>query len=188
MSRLKLLSFRCTGCGNCCKEPLLPLTGEDLLRLVRHTGEDPMKLVQFVDKDGIDLDHEPDAFAILRQGRRVMVLKHRAGRCIFLADDDRCGAYDVRPLGCRIFPFDPNFTKSGKLRRLELIQATDCRYELDGHNSVQALRALNTRYEAAILRYRTRILEWNKKQRSRRRQGKPAQTSREYLKFLGVVP
>ena len=187
MSRLKLLQFRCTGCGNCCKEPLLPLTDEDLRRLVRHTGEDPMKLVRFVSRDDIDLDHEPDAFAMLRQGRRVMVLKHRAGGCIFLGSDNRCSVYDARPLGCRIFPFHPTFSASGKLRHLKMIEATECLYELDGKNGIQALRRLNTQYEAAILSYRTRIAEWNRKQRAARRRGKQIQTSREYLDFLGVV-
>ena len=157
------------------------------MRLVRHTGEDPMKLVKFVSRDEIDLDHDPHAFAILQQGRRVMVLKHRAGNCLYLDETNRCGVYDVRPLGCRIFPFDPTFTRSGKLRRLELIQATDCLYELDGQNGVKALQRLNTRYEAAMLEYRLRIAEWNKRQRSAKRRGKRAQTSREYLNFLGVV-
>jgi Fe-S-cluster containining protein len=188
MSKLELLKFRCTGCGNCCKEPLLPLTDADLMRLVRHTGEDPMKLVKFISRDEIDLDHEPDAFALLRQGKRVMVLKHRAGRCVFLGSDDRCSVYDARPLGCRIFPFDPTFTKSGKLIRLRMIQATECPYELDGSNSVAGLRRLNTQYEAAIVRYRTRIAEWNTMQRGARRRGRRLRTGRDYLNFLGVVP
>jgi len=187
MSTAKLLKFRCTGCGNCCKEPLLPLTDEDLARLVSHTGTDPMALVKFITKDEIDMDHEPEGFALLRQGKRVMVLRHVAGRCIYLGPDDRCSVYTERPLGCRVFPLDPTFSRSGKLVRLELIQATECPYELDGHNSLRTLASLNRSYDQAMLRYRGKIADWNRLQRRRKRQGWSAQTAREFLTFLGVV-
>lgn len=187
MSIAKLLKFRCTGCGNCCKEPLLPLTDEDLMRLVSHTGSDPMQLVRFVTKDEIDMDHEPEGFASLRQGMRVMVLKHVQGRCMYLGADDRCSVYTERPLGCRVFPLDPTFSRSGKLVRLQLIQATECLYELDGHNSVRTLATLNQSYDSAMLRYRAKIADWNRLQRRRKRQGQRAQTARDFLAFLGVV-
>jgi Fe-S-cluster containining protein len=187
MSIAKLLKFRCTGCGNCCKEPLLPLTDEDLMRLVSHTGSDPLKLVKFITRDEIDMDHEPEGFASLRQGKRVMVLRHERGRCIYLGSDDRCTVYAERPLGCRVFPLDPTFSRSGKLVRLQLIQATECPYELDGHNSLRALAALNQSYDLAMLRYRAKIADWNRLQRRRKRQGQPAQTARAFLAFLGVV-
>jgi len=187
MSTAELLKFRCTGCGNCCKEPLLPLTDEDLARLASHTGSDPMSLVKFITRDEIDMDHEPEGFAVLRQGRRVMVLKHVGGRCLYLGSDDRCSVYTERPLGCRVFPLDPTFSKSGKLVRLQLIQATNCLYELDGQNSVRTLQSLNQRYDSAMLRYRAKIADWNRLQRRRKRGGKNAQSARDFLAFLGVV-
>ena len=187
MSIAKLLKFRCTGCGNCCKEPLLPLTDEDLARLVNHTGSDPMDLVRFITKDEIDMDHEPEGFASLRQGKRVMVLKHVQGRCIYLGPDNRCGVYTERPLGCRVFPLDPTFSRSGKLVRLQLIQATECPYELDGHNPIRPLATLNQLYDSAMLRYRAKIADWNRLQRRRKREGRSTQTARDFLAFLGVV-
>lgn len=187
MSTAELLKFRCTGCGNCCKEPLLPLTGEDLARLASHTGSDPMSLVKFITKDEIDMDHEPEGFAVLRQGKRVMVLKHVGGRCVYLGEDDRCSVYTERPLGCRVFPLDPTFSKSGKLVRLQLIQATDCLYELNGQNSVRTLQSLNQLYDSAMLRYRAKIADWNRLQRRRKRDGRKAQSARDFLAFLGVV-
>jgi len=188
MTIAKLLKFRCTGCGNCCKDPLLPLTHEDLALLAASTELDPMQMVQFVSRDAIDMDHEPEGFALLRQGKRVMVLKHVRGRCMHLGDDDRCQVYAQRPLGCRIFPFDPSFSKSGKLVRLNLIHATECPYELDGHNNVRSLASLNRRYDAATERYHAKIAEWNSKQRHRKRRGEQAQSARQFLEFLGVVP
>jgi Fe-S-cluster containining protein len=182
----RFLKFRCTGCGNCCKDPLLPLTDQDVARISQRTGERPTAFVRWVDRNGIDMDDEPEAFVRLRQGKRVMVMRQGAGGCHFLGKDDRCTIYGARPLGCRIFPFDPSYTKQGKLRRLKLIQATDCLYELDGANDPNAVRELHTRHEGATLAYQARIAEWNLVQTRRKRQGKQAQTAGEFLKFLGL--
>ncbi|HEY6077303.1 MAG TPA: YkgJ family cysteine cluster protein [Polyangiaceae bacterium] len=183
----ELLKFRCTGCGNCCKDPLLPLTDQDVARIAARTGDDPSEFVRFIDRNAIDMDDEPEAFMRLRQGRRVMILRHEGGGCRYLGEDDRCSIYSSRPLGCRVFPFDPTFTKQGKLRRLKLIQATDCQYELDGKNDVQQIREMQERHDTATAAYQQRIAEWNKQQTRRIRQGKQAQTAREFLGFLGVV-
>lgn len=182
------LAFRCTGCGNCCKDPLLPLTHVDLRLIARRTGEHPRQFVRWVTRDEIQMDDEPEAFVVLRQGKRVMTLQHRRGGCRYLGDDDRCTIYGGRPLGCRIFPFDPTFDRRGGLRRLKLIDATDCRYELDGHNDPAALGALHDKYEDASERYHERVAQWNRAQAARKRRGRRAQTAREFFEFLGVEP
>lgn len=185
-ANLRYLSFRCTGCGNCCKEPLLPLTDDDLRRIVRHTGERALDIVRFVDKNQIDLDDEPESFTELRQGRRVMVLAHGRRGCRYLGRDDRCTIYSARPLGCRVFPFDPLFSRDGKLRRLRLIPATECLYELDGDNDPDKLRRLSQRHESATEAYQARISQWNTAQRRRKRRGLAARTGAEFLRFLGL--
>jgi len=182
----RLLKFRCTGCGNCCKEPLLPLTDGDVKRIAKGTGEKPKDFIRWVDRHGIEMDDEPEGFVSLRQGKRVMVLKHERGACRYLGSDNRCTIYTARPLGCRIFPFDPTFDKKGKLRRLKLIQAADCKYELDGENDPDAIRKLHTRYEEATHAYQDRVAEWNKLQKARRRAGRRSQSSKEFLAFLGL--
>jgi Fe-S-cluster containining protein len=187
MAAQDLLKFRCTGCGNCCKEPLLPLTDKDVIRIRQRTGDDPREFVRFIDRNAIDMDDEPESFMRLRQGKRVMILRHQGGGCRYLGDDDRCTIYGSRPLGCRVFPFDATFSKEGKLRRLKLIQAADCRYELDGKNDPDGIRELQQRHESATAAYQARIAEWNREQARRTRQGKRAQTAREFLAFLGVV-
>ncbi|HLV66755.1 MAG TPA: YkgJ family cysteine cluster protein [Polyangiaceae bacterium] len=187
-SPTELLKFRCTGCGNCCKEPLLPLTDADVRRISERTGESPTDFVRFIAPDDIDLDDEPEAFALLDSGRRVMVLRHQRGRCRYLDANDRCGIYGARPLGCRIFPFDPRFDHRGKLRRLKLIQAADCRYELDGDNDVDRLRRLHERYEQATASYQERVAAWNALQRQRRRAGKRVESARAFLRFLALLP
>jgi Fe-S-cluster containining protein len=182
----KYLKFRCTGCGNCCKEPLLPLTDQDVARIQQRTGDDPREFVRWVDKQGIDMDDEPEAFVRLRQGKRVMVMRQGRGGCHYLGDDDRCSIYGARPLGCRVFPFDPSYTRQGKLRRLKLIQATDCQYELDGDNDPSKLQELHERHQGATRAYQERVAAWNGEQARRVRQGRAAQTATEFLSFLGA--
>lgn len=164
----------------------MPLTDEDVRRISERTGDPPREIVRFIDRHAIDMDDEPEAFAILRQGRRIMILRHQNGGCRYLGEDARCSIYGARPLGCRIFPFDPSFDKQGALRRLKLIQATDCPHELDGDNDAQALRALHTRYQAATRHYQEKIAAWNRQQKQRRRAGKLAQSGAKFLQFLGL--
>jgi len=182
-----LLKFRCTGCGNCCKDPLLPLTDADVARIIDRTHEKAVDIVRFVNRHQIDMDDEPEAFVRLRQGKRVMVLAHRNGGCHYLGSDNRCKIYGFRPLGCRVFPFDPRFTKTGALRRLRLIQATECKYELDGKNYVANIRELQHRHDDAVNAYHDKIAHWNKQQLARRRKGLAAETVSAYLEFLGLA-
>jgi Fe-S-cluster containining protein len=182
----RFLKFRCTGCGNCCKDPLLPLTDRDVLQITQRTGAPAQSFVRWVDRNGIEMDDEPEAFVRLRAGKRVMVMRQGAGGCHFLGKDDRCSIYASRPLGCRIFPFDPTYSKQGKLVRLKLIQATDCLYELDGENDPSAVQRLHRRHDGATSSYHERVAIWNQEQSRRARQGRRVQTSRDFLAFLGV--
>jgi Fe-S-cluster containining protein len=165
---------------------LLPLTDDDVRRIAKHTGDLPRDFVSWVDRHGIAMDDEPEAFVMLRQGKRVMVLRHQRGRCRYLGRDNRCTIYAKRPLGCRIFPFDPEFSRRGTLTRLALIQATECPYTLEGNTRVEALRALDNRHTEAQQRYHEKVAEWNRMQKTRRRQRQAARTAKEFLEFLGV--
>jgi Fe-S-cluster containining protein len=180
------LKFRCTGCGNCCKEPLLPLTDGDVRRIRTKTGDAAADVVRWVDRHGIDMDDEPEAFVVLRQGKRVMVLRQENGACRYLGDDNRCRIYASRPLGCRIYPFDPTFDARGKLKRLKIVRATECPNALDGDADPEALKNLDDRYQQAHHDYNDKIAEWNAAQAKRKRSGKAAQTAREFLEFLGL--
>lgn len=182
----RFFKFRCTGCGNCCKDPLLPLTDRDVVRIRERTGASPESFVRWVDRNGIDMDDEPEAFVRLRQGKRVMIMRQGSGGCHFLGSDDRCTIYNHRPLGCRIFPFDPSYGKQGQLVRLKLIPATECLYELDGDNDPAAVQKLHGRHDGATTRYHSRVAVWNLEQSRRVRAGRAVQTARDFLTFLGV--
>jgi Fe-S-cluster containining protein len=164
----------------------LPLTDGDVRRIAARTGDQPSEFIVWVDRHGIDMDDEPEAFAMLRQGKRVMVLRHQRGGCRYLGEDNRCTIYESRPLGCRVYPFDPTFKEDGKLRRLKIIKATECPHELDGENDVKELRSLDDQYQAAHRDFNEKIAEWNRQQTRRKRSGKAAQTARAFLEFLGL--
>ncbi len=183
----KYLRLRCTGCGNCCREPLLPITDADLRRIVRHTAEYARQCVSFVAPDGIEMDDEPEAFALLRQGRRVMVLRHVRGRCRYLGLDDRCTIYSHRPQGCVVFPFDPEPSPRGGIKRLRLIEATTCPFELDGNSDAATILARQERHDREVLAYRSRVADWNQEQRRRCRSGRLPRTGSEFLGFLGFA-
>jgi Fe-S-cluster containining protein len=165
---------------------LLPLTASDVRRIVQRTGDKPTEFIRWVDRHGIEMDDEPEGFVELRQGKRVMVLRHTRGGCHYLGKDNRCTIYTSRPLGCRIFPFDPTFGKDGKLRHLKLIQAADCKYELDGKNDVREMRKLDGQVEEAHDDWHASIADWNSEQKKRKRGGKAAGTVRQFFEFLGL--
>lgn len=133
----------------------------------------------------IDLDDEPEAFVRLRSGRRVMILRHVRGGCVLLDSKNRCSAYQARPLGCRVFPFDSKFDRAGKLQRLELIQATDCSHDRSGKQSVPTIRRQQLSFLDEVDAYQAKIGAFNQLQRSRGQKGRSLMTSADFLRFLG---
>ncbi|HMA91099.1 MAG TPA: YkgJ family cysteine cluster protein [Polyangiaceae bacterium] len=182
----RLLSFHCTGCGNCCRDPLLPITDCDLRRLMDYTGRSACELVRWVTAQQIDLDDEPEAFVLLRMGKRVMTLRHRNGGCMLLGPDQRCTVYTARPLGCRVFPFDTKFDRTGKLRRLELIQATECVYERTGKQSIPKLRSQQLEFLDEVDAFQAKTAGFNQLQRQRARSRRSLLTASDFFRFLGI--
>jgi Fe-S-cluster containining protein len=183
-----LLKFHCTGCGNCCREPLLPLTDLDVRRMMTHTQLRPTQLVRWVSAREIDLAHEPEAFVRLREGRRVMTLRHVRGGCLFIGSDQRCQIYEARPLGCRVFPLHTQFDRSGKLRRLELIQATaECPYDHTGQQRVAQLRQQQQAFLDEVDAYQAKVAGFNQLQRRRQQSGRPLQRAQDFFEFLGLA-
>ncbi|MEM3874292.1 MAG: YkgJ family cysteine cluster protein [Candidatus Bathyarchaeia archaeon] len=76
--------MRCSGCGECCRETEMELSGEDIKRLV-------------------DAGYSPEDFIIICDG--VPRLRNVDGWCYFYSKAIKgCRVYRIRPLGCRLYP------------------------------------------------------------------------------------
>jgi len=186
-SGVRHLRFRCTGCGNCCRDLRVPLTTADLSRLVAATALPARELVDWQPSAAIDLTGEPGSLVQLARGPSAMLLQHRDGACRFLADDQRCSVYDARPATCRLYPFDATFGARGGIRRLRLLGGTECDYARDGHNDAHALRAADASRWQEHVAYLEQVRRWNRLQRHRTRAGRTLQTGPDFLSFLGFA-
>ena len=186
-SGLGHLRFRCTSCGNCCRDLRVPLTDADLRRLVDATGRPASQIVAWLPTGEVDLTGEPGSLVLLDHdgGHALMALAQQGGACIFLDEDQQCGAYAARPGNCRLYPFAATFGRRGGIRRLRLLAGTRCDYARDGHNEPHELRAADERRWAEHRTFLAQISRWNREQRRRSRLGHRLQGARSFLAFLG---
>jgi len=179
------LAFRCTGCGNCCRNLRVAVTGLDVQRLAQATGKAAKALVEWLDPDAVDMSGEPDGFVELSQGRRLMVLAQTSGACVLLAADDSCSAYAVRPRDCQAYPFafDEPVEPSAK-RHLALLPLDACEYAEDGNSDPAALDAIDRARFEELSRYRAHVARWNRLAFHRRRLRQPIGKAEEFLRFV----
>lgn len=79
----------CKSCANCCKTMRVQLNGADVARLAVHFK---MRVADFKEK-----------YLIYDKKDRLYETNTRP--CPFLRPDNLCGVYEVRPRGCRGYPF-----------------------------------------------------------------------------------
>ncbi len=77
----------CMTCANCCKTSSPIFTEKDIQRISKHFR---MKEVKFIDQF---LERDSDDFYVLQEAP-----------CTFLAADNTCNIYDVRPKACSEYP------------------------------------------------------------------------------------
>lgn len=78
------MSFPCRRCGKCCESTEMPLTKDDVERILA-------------------LGYRLEEFAEFRGG--VLRLKNVDGRCVFNDPETKlCKIYEHRPVGCRLYP------------------------------------------------------------------------------------
>ena len=183
------LRFRCTACGNCCRDLRVPLTSADLRRLVDATGWLASTFVDWLPSAAVDLTGEPGSLVVLDRAehRVLMTLAHREGACRALGSDELCTVYAARPASCRLYPFAASFGRRGGLRRLRLLSGTQCDSKRDGDNDPHALREADARRWAEHRSFLAQIQLWNRAQRRRAMLGHRLQGAREFLAFLGFL-
>lgn len=177
----KNLKFRCTGCGNCCRDTVVCVTDSDVKRIEKGTGREMDSFVRWVDEDGIQTAKRDPLWVKIGEGRRMMALKWVRGRrrCMFLGDDDRCTIYDHRPGACREFPWDLEFDDKERIRKVSLSKIVECPHEWDGTTTKDQLRKLGLKNQAVTDTYSEKIKDWN-------RLSSVPKTKKKFLWFIGL--
>lgn len=173
----ELLNFRCTCCGNCCREPIVLITDQDIRRIQAHTDQPASDIAAFYKPSEIAWEKHQPGWIFLKSGRRIMGLKRTEEGCQYLGDDDMCTIYEHRPVTCRRYPFDLELDETGNIELLSISQSVDCPYELDGENSLKEIKALADWEEEEENPYFEKLESWNKKK-------KPG-GKKKFLKYLG---
>jgi Fe-S-cluster containining protein len=181
----KFLGFRCTECGNCCSDTLVPITDEDVRRLMKGTGLPAQDICTFYKSEDFEDKGEGLEFANLDGGRKTLGLRKKFDKdndrdsCKFFKDN-RCSVYESRPVTCRVWPFTLAFDSTGKrVTKLSINDALPCPYELDGKNTVSELTATwnwDDRQDGA---WSKKVRQWNT--------DRTAGSEEEFLKFLGLM-
>lgn len=176
----KYLGFRCTGCGNCCRETVVLLTDADVVRIAEGTGKAPREFVRFFGPDTVEMGSRHPLWVRFDGGRAVMALKWQGGHCIFLDSDNRCSIYDHRPVTCREHPFNVTLSDTGAVERISLSRVVKCPHDWDGRASLNAIRSVVRWNERQSDAYEEKVKVWN------RRRGE-TRTRPGFLRYLGFV-
>ena len=98
----------CLECGNCCKTTSPIFTDKDIERIAKHFK---MKIYDFTTQF---LDIDEDNYYVLK-----------SAPCTFLAADNYCSIYEVRPKACREYPHTDR-KKFQQISNLTLENVTIC--------------------------------------------------------------
>jgi Fe-S-cluster containining protein len=161
------------------------ITHHDLRRLARGLGCGAATLVDWLAPDAVDMTGEPGSFVELGEGRRLMVLAHRAGACRLLDADRRCEAYDLRPQDCRLFPFDLTRDAAGSVVGVSRLPLDGCGDERGERADLGELSALDARRWGELRDYQEQLERWNRLARHRRRFHRPVGGAADFLSWLG---
>ncbi|WP_186063754.1 YkgJ family cysteine cluster protein [Burkholderia gladioli] len=112
------IAFQCTSCGNCCHDLRLPVTPAEALGWLERGGRVDVLC------EAVPWPTEPEpgnAFADYKRRRSfaadsgsltirvdVTLAASFSGPCPNLLEDMRCGAYEIRPMVCRVYPAEIN--------------------------------------------------------------------------------
>ena len=177
----KYLKFRCTGCGNCCRDTVVCITDADVRRIVEGTGKSPLEFVRFFTHDEISMSTHDPLWVHFKGEKTVMALRSIHDRCVFLDNQTNlCTIYEHRPVTCRDHPFHVTFSDSGAVEKISLSKIVKCPHAWDGNVSRRELRKVQSWNERQEESYLRKVRAWNR--------SKPTQKTRpEFLRFLGFA-
>src|SRR5688572_30682737 len=162
------LTFRCNGCGDCCRAMRVAVTHHDLQRLVLGLARPASSFVNWLAPDEVDMTNEPGSFVELPIGRRLMVLAQRDGACHLLDANQRCSAYAHRPLDCRLYPFDLGRDERGEINGVGRLDPNDCGEEGSAADLAE-LSASDEQRWRELREYQSQVARWKRLAAHRRR-------------------
>lgn len=175
----QFLRFRCTHCGNCCTDTIVPVTDADVLRLSRGTGLAAPEFCAFFGPSDFEHEEKELGWVNLEEGTRVMALAKQSEKdaCVFFKDE-RCSVDQHRPTTCRVYPFLLRFDRQGKPRSLAINDAVECPFELDSRQKLAEIVGnwrLDDRQDEA---YFAKVRAWNG--------AHPGGTRADFFRYLGL--
>jgi Fe-S-cluster containining protein len=178
----RLLSFKCSGCGNCCRGTFVPVTDGDVRRMLEGTGRPVTELVRLVKLGDIRMDKRHGWWAKIGDTKAVMALPWRHGHCAYLdAATNRCKIYASRPLVCRSTPLEVHFTDTGAVEKLTRHLVTACPNDWEkGAQSLRALAVLDRLRDRESDAYCEKVAAWNKQKDVKR-------TPANFYAWLGLT-
>ncbi len=178
------LTFRCNGCGDCCRRHRVALTHRDLARLLGVVSEPVERLVEWLGPSSIDLDAESASMVELPGGPHLMVLAHGAAGCRFLTADDRCGVYGARPRDCELYPFVLERDERRQPVRLSLFDPARCGDTAATPTDLAALVRADDERRSELDTFHALVRRWNRLARHRRRLRRGNGTAEQFLSFV----
>jgi Fe-S-cluster containining protein len=121
-----LLKTNCAGCGYCCSGLVAPITDSDLLRMVKASGKNASDIAGVFRPSEIDYEEDREGWIYLSGGKKVLALKKKHGRCVFLTKDNTCSIYTHRAMTCRTYPLCVTYEKS-KITDISYISGENCK-------------------------------------------------------------
>ena len=134
---------------------------DSVRRLVAGTGMQASDFVRFFDTTQTDFERDREGWIRFPYGRRLLGLRKRNKRCIFLDGDNRCTAYDARPITCRTFPFMIDLDDNGTIENVEMNTGIRCGCPNGVHVSISRLRADARREDREDTAYYRKLRRWN---------------------------
>lgn len=174
----RALWFRCTGCGNCCKDGIPIVAEYDIRRIMKATGLPADKIAAFFAYDDLDFPKDAPDWIKTENGDRIMGLKRKRGQCVFLKKN-RCSIYKARPDTCRLYPYDWELDEDDRICKLKFLKGIECNCAYDATVDLEKLSVIARLETDRFDDYEEKVRAWNRQRKMRK--------EREFLEFIGVL-
>jgi Fe-S-cluster containining protein len=169
--------FSYARCATCCREPIVPVTHYDVIRLARGMGLKTERFLEFFTPRDIDRGRRHMAWLRVDGAWRLMGLKLRrlasGSACVFW-HREACRAYGFRPVTFRLYPFEL-IARHSRILGSRFNDVVDCRHGEAGRISFTEIKRLDDWEDVQDDLYAENVKTWNRQTRGR--------TGAEFIRF-----